>query len=175
MATIIEIQHQTLQAALAQLTTRIEHPAPFYAMVGEDAVERIKQRFASTTGPDGARWKANTMATIVNYIRSKGGFSRKTGKLLAKGQVLAASKRTLQGQSGDLARQIFFDQSESEVTFGSSMIYAAMQQYGGAKARFPHLWGDIPSRQFMPITADGELYPAEADLILGQLQEYLME
>lgn len=175
MPTIIEIQHQALNAALVQLTDRIANPAPFYAIVGEDAVERIKQRFASTTGPDGTRWKANTMTTIINYIRNKGGFSRKTGKLLAKGQVLAASKRALQGQSGDLARQVFSDPSESDVTFGSSMIYAAMQQYGGTKSQFPHLWGDIPGRQFMPITATGELYPAESELILEQLRNYLQE
>lgn len=175
MPTIIEIQHQALTAALAQLVGRIENPAPFYATVGEDAVERIKQRFASATGPDGARWKSNTRATIMNYIKNRRGFSRKTGKILAKGQVLAASKRPLQGLSGDLARQVFSDPSYNDVTIGSSMIYAAMQQFGGSKAQFPRLWGNIPARQFMPIDAAGEIYPQEADYILEQLRDYLLE
>ena len=35
------------------------------------------------------------------------------------------------------------------------MAYAAMQQFGGTKSQFPHLWGDIPARPFLGIsTAD---------------------
>ena len=173
MPTIIQIQHQALTAALAQLVDRIEHPGPFYAAVGEDMTDRIKQRFAAATGPDGVRWKANTRVTIMNYLKNRGAFSGKTGKILAKGQLLAASKRPLQGVTNDLARQIFSQSSDSEVTVGSNMIYAAMMQYGGTRAQFPNLWGDIPGRQFMPITLTGELYQNEADLIVDQLREYL--
>lgn len=174
MPSMIEIQNQALNAALAQLQGRIEHPAPFYAAVGEDAVERIKQRFATAIGPDGARWVANSQVTIMNYLRRKGAFSRKTGQILAKGQVLAASKRPLQGVSGDLARQVFSQSSDQDTQFGSTMIYAAIQHFGGSKSQFPQLWGDIPGRQFMPITPAGDLYPAEADLILDQLRDYLL-
>jgi phage gpG-like protein len=48
-----------------------------------------------------------------------------------------------------------------------------MQQFGGTKAQFPNLWGDIPARPFLPITADGALYPAEESLIVDTLQRYL--
>jgi phage gpG-like protein len=27
-----------------------------------------------------------------------------------------------------------------------------MMNFGGTKAQFPHLWGDIPARPFMPIS-----------------------
>jgi phage gpG-like protein len=39
---------------------------------------------------------------------------------------------------------------------GSNKEYAAMQQFGGTKAQFPHLWGDIPARPFMGVSDDDE-------------------
>lgn len=175
MATIIEIQHQALNIALNRLTGHIDNPTPFLTAIGEDGVERVKQRFGTATGPDGTRWQANSRVTLINYIRAKGGFSRKSGKILAKGQVLAMAKRPLQGLSSDLARELYFNASAHSVTIGSVMKYAAMQQFGGTKAQFKNLWGNIPSRQFLPIDASGELYQVEADVILEQLREYLQE
>jgi phage gpG-like protein len=29
-----------------------------------------------------------------------------------------------------------------------------MQQFGGSKSEFPHLWGDIPERPFLGISDD---------------------
>lgn len=169
----IEIRHQALSDELTRLANQVAHAGQALAPIGEDIIERTKQRFASATGPDGSRWQPNTRATLMNYIQSRGGFSRKTGKILAKGRALAISKRPLQGQNGDLARQLFSDATDEELTFGSTMRYAAMQHFGGTKAQFPQLWGNIPARQFLPINAAGELYPAEADLIVEQLRQYL--
>lgn len=173
MATTIEISHQAVSAELARLINQVEHVGQVLAPIGEDIVERAKQRFATSTSPDGARWKSNAQATLMHYIQSKGGFSKKTGKLLGKGRTLAANKKPLQGLTGSLARQIFYSASDEQLTVGSSMIYAAMQHFGGTKSQFPHLWGDIPARQFLPITAAGELHPAEADKIIEQLRRYL--
>lgn len=50
------------------------------------------------------------------------------------------------------------------------MKYAAIQQFGGTKAQFPHLWGDIPARPFLPITPAGTLYPADREKILAALR-----
>jgi len=142
-------------------------------MIGEALVARSKQRFATATAPDGSPWRANSAVTIQNYIRSRGGFSKKTGKLLAKGEKLQASKKPLQGTSGDLARQLHYQVANGELLMGASMIYAAMQHFGGKKSRFANLWGDITAREFLPITAVGDLYPSEATTIIGRLKEYL--
>jgi len=41
---------------------------------------------------------------------------------------------------------------------GNTMEYSAMQQFGGTKADFPHLWGDIPARPFIGLSdADREM------------------
>ena len=48
------------------------------AEIGEDLVESTKQRFATSTGPDGSRWAPNSMATIMGIImRRRRAFQRK--------------------------------------------------------------------------------------------------
>lgn len=173
MATKIEVIHQGVTDALNKLAGRLGSMRPFLLDVGEGLTERTKQRFATAKAPDGTPWAANSAVTLARYIQSRGGVSRKTGKLNAKGRAMETSKKPLQGKSGQLAQQIFYEADEDSVTEGSTMIYAAMQHYGGKKSEFAHLWGDIPSRRFMPITAAGQLDPTEADWIVEQLSEYL--
>jgi phage gpG-like protein len=163
-----------VSALLSQLRDKVDDMAPFLIATGDDLVEGIKQRFVTATAPDGTPWQANSQVTMERYIMQRGGLSKKTGKILAKGQKLAMNKRPLQGQTGDLARQFSSRVlSGSSLFVGSSMIYAAMQQYGGTKSQFPKLWGDIPARPFFPIRADGTLYPQEEAKIVDRLRQYL--
>lgn len=175
MTKAIEAQDQAVIAALTALQGRIEDMTPVMAALAEDMTERIKQRFGTATGPDGVRWRPNAESTLMNYLQKRGGLSKKTGKITAKGQQLAMNKRPLQGESGDLARQIYPEASSHELSVGSTMIYAAMQHFGGKKSEFPKLWGDIPARPFFPVTPAGELYQSEADEIVTRIQQYLTD
>ena len=174
MAKFIEVSSQAVAAMLIQAQDKFNDLSPVLQAIGDDIIERTKQRFASATAPDGTPWVPNTEATLINYIRQRGGFSDKTGKITKKGQQLAISKRPLQGESGDLAQQ--FNKlvvSGDTLLVGSTMEYAAMQQFGGTKAQFPNLWGDIPARPFLPIMADGSLYPDEESRIVDTIRQYL--
>lgn len=171
---LITVSSQEVTSSLEMLAARLNDLEPVLRGIGEDQLDRIKQRFATATGPDGVKWKSNSQATLMRYITSRGGFSKKTGKITAKGRTLAASKRPLQGHSNDLARQIFYEASSSRLVIGSSMVYAAMQQYGGNKAQFPHLWGDIPARPFLPVTPAGQLYAQDMAYIIDRLRTYLV-
>lgn len=174
MATSIEIKNQEFINGLNALSQKLSNPSPVLKAIGEDVVERMKQRFANTTGPDGVRWRPNSTATLMRYLQARGAFSKKTGKISAKGINLAISKKPLQGVTGDLARQLFNSVDGDSLTVGSSMVYAAMQHFGGSKGNFAHLWGDIPARPYFPVTPAGELYPAEANLIVERLRDYLL-
>ncbi|MBC7859185.1 MAG: phage virion morphogenesis protein [Burkholderiaceae bacterium] len=173
MSKTVDVKSQAVMAMLLQLHDKTDDMSPVLRAIGEDVTERSKQRFVTTTGPDGVPWRPNTQATLMRYLGKRGGFSKKTGKIVAKGKALAMSKKPLHGESGDLARQIFHQVISDSVLVRSSMIYAAMQQYGGTKAQFPNLWGNIPARQFFPVTPDGKLYPQEEGLIVEQLRQYL--
>lgn len=160
-------------SVLEALAQRLQAPGPFLTGYGEDMMERTKRRFSTATDPSGERWKGNAQVTVMNYLRRRGAFSAKTGKISAKGQTMAASKRPLQGVSGDLARQFFTAVAGDELTLGNSMVYAAMQHFGGKRTEFPHLWGDIPARRIMPITAAGGIDQAEQDHLINAFADYL--
>jgi phage gpG-like protein len=173
MPTVIAIDSSQVNALLEALEQRTSNLSPVLMAIGEDVMARTKQRFSTATAPDGTPWAANSQATLMRYLARRGGFSKKTGKVTAKGQKLAINKKPLMGESGDLARQFFVSSDERSVTVGSSMIYAAMQQYGGKKSQFPKLWGDIPARPFLPVRSNGDLYPQEEAHIVTMLQDYL--
>ena len=167
----LDIDDHAVQDALNRLARRTQNLQPALQAIGEDIMERSKKRFASSTAPDGARWKANARSTIEAFIKAKGGFGK--NGLNKKGQALAISKKPLIGLSGSLRQQFHVNASPTAVTIGNSMIYAAIQQFGGKKSAYPKLWGDIPARPFLPIKADGSLYPAEQENILSTLNAYL--
>lgn len=167
----VEVKDQEVLARLRDLVAKVGNPRPFLQAVGEDIMERTKGRFATSSGPDGARWAPNAPSTIAAYIAKRGGAGKRgTAK---KGVGLATGKRPLIGFSKDLARQFDVRADGNSVTVGSTMRYAAMQQFGGKRSQFPHLWGDIPARPFLPVTVSGDLYPAERDAIVATLNRYL--
>lgn len=174
MIKAIEARSQAVTALLTQLQDRVENPAPVLAAIGEDIVERMKERFGTSRAPDGTPWAANTQLTLMRFLeKKKGAFTKKKGTISAKGAQLAANKKPLIGAGRNLSTQIFHQVHDNGLTVGSSMRYAAMQQYGGTKSQFPNLWGDIPARPYFPIMANGALYPQEEALVLEQLREYL--
>ena len=171
----IEVQDNGVQAALQALAKRVDNLQPVLQAIGEDIMERTKQRFATSTGPDGQRWQGNSIATIQALIvgaRAKKGGVLKKGGLSQKAQTSLAGKKVLV-DTGSLARQFHVNASGNSVTVANSMIYAAIHQFGGKKSAFPNLWGDIPARPFLPIKQNGELYPAERTKILDALNDYL--
>jgi len=45
---------------------------------------------------------------------------------------------------GRLSQSFHYNASSDLLEIGSNMEYAAMQQFGGTKEEFPHLWGAFP-------------------------------
>jgi phage virion morphogenesis protein len=167
----LTVEDRAVQAALTRLTLRATNLQPILQSLGEDLMERSKKRFASSTAPDGTRWAANARSTIEAFIKAKGGFGKKG--LNKKGQGLAMSKKPLIGDSGSLRQQFHVKASPASLIVANSMRYAAIQQFGGRKAVYRQLWGYLPARPFLPVQADGSLYPAEQSLILAVLQSFL--
>lgn len=174
----ITLRDQAVRAALDALAKRVTNPRPVLDDIGQDIVQRAQHRFVTSTGPDGQRWKPNSAATLAKLIgrvsKSKSN-TRKDGALSAKGLRTVGAKRPLVGESHRLERQISHSASARQLVVKASTVYAAMQQFGGHKSKFPKLWGDIPARPFLPIKADGSLYPQEQSLILKALNAYLSD
>lgn len=185
-AITIAIDDTRVLAVLARMADGLADPEPLLRAWGEDLVASTTQRFATGTAPDGSRWAPNTEATFLAYLSQRSGsysddgqrtgtrrgYERKDGRIAARGSALMMGKRPLIGESKSLSTQIHY-QVEGHVLFiGSPEVYAGMQQFGGEKAEFPHLWGDIPARPFLGVSdADAESMERTAlDYLAGLAQ-----
>jgi len=113
--------------------------------LGDYLVKTTQERFDHEEAPDGTPWAPLSPVTV----------KRKGHARILKGEVLA------------LSRQFNSYADANQLEWGSIMEYAAMQQFGGSKSEFPHLWGDIPARPFLGLSAEDE------DEVLTTLREHL--
>jgi phage virion morphogenesis protein len=147
---MIEIQFddRDILRALQNLQQATDNLQPALTEIGEILTESTKQRFSSQTSPGGQRWPANSPITIERKGRNQ----------------------PLTGETGSLMDDIHYDLLGGDVLeIGSPMKYAAMQQFGGTKSEFPHLWGDIPARPFLGISE------TDKNEILSILNRHLSE
>lgn len=169
----ITIQDREVLATLQAITQRIGNIAPVLQAIGDDITERTKRRFDTSTGPDGVPWKDNSPATMGIYsLRLGKGHRKKDGSLNKQGQARVAGKKPLI-DTGELRRQIVPQVSNNVLTVTATPAYAAIHQFGGQAGRNRKV--KIPARPYLPVKADGNLYPQEQTLILETLQSFLTQ
>lgn len=171
---IIEIDNASVLDVLNKLIARGQNPQPALKAIGDKVAEFTKTRFEQSADPYGTPWAPNSDTTLRKLLHGNGkNFNKKGGTLSARGIKALAGKKPLIGDSKDLSTEIGFEVSGNSVTIFSTMQYAAMQQFGGTKAEFPNLWGDIPARPFFPDEARG--LPGELERsVLDALNEFLL-
>lgn len=151
----IKVHDQEVLAAFNRLLSANADLGPAFRAIGERLTETTKRRFETSTGPDGRRWASNSQVTLAAMLaRRKGAFNKRDGKLSAKGAGLVMAKKPLLAESKALSTTITYRLVSDGVVIGSPMEYAAMQHFGGTKAMFPNLWGDIPARPFLGVSAE---------------------
>lgn len=141
----VKVDNAAVLAAMQRLARSAANPRPLLLALGEELTKSTKKRFETSTAPDGTKWAPNKPSTL----------KRKKGS------------QPLIGKTHLLAQQISYAAGLDSLMVGSSMKYAAMQQFGGKKSRFPNLWGDIPARPFLGIS------DADEKMIVGEVSEYL--
>lgn len=134
-------------------------PESLLKAIGEDLTESTKQRFGTGTAPDGSKWAPNRPATLDALLGKQHRYKKgnRKGYLNAAGHKVVAGKKPLIGQTRHLSTEINYalrkGGSAWELIWGSPKEQAAMMQFGGKKSQFSHLWGDIPARPFLGISA----------------------
>jgi len=142
----VEVDDRAIVAALRRLQNHGSNLRPALREIGEILKESTQQRFVSTAGPDGQAWALNS---VLSTLEHKDG-----DRPLTDGGILGDTINSkLSGNDG--------------VMIYSPMVYAAMMQFGGTRAEFPQLWGDIPARPFLGIS------PGDESDILSILHDYL--
>ena len=100
----------------------------FSRLVGSEMVYQTEERFYNQHDLQRQPWLPSLRA-----IEDNGKTLRDTGRLMASLTYVALP---------------------DGVKWGTDVIYARMMHYGGTKALFPHLWGDIPARPFLGMNED---------------------
>jgi phage gpG-like protein len=128
----VQIDNAEMHARLQQLGNSVTNLQPAMRSIGQSLKSNIRLCFIDTKSPDGINWKVLSPATIANRRGGSNVPLNDTGVL----------KNSFTVQAG-----------AQSVTVGTNAPQAAMMSFGGNKAQFPNLWGDIPARPFMPTAA----------------------
>lgn len=166
---MVTLEIEGLDQACRQLLRVQERTGNMYPLmtnIGEHMVNSTHDNFESGTAPDGTSWEQNSQATYLALLgRSHTGAS---GRLNRRGANRVQSKRPLI-LTHTLSEQIRYQATPTAVMVGSNQVYAAMMHFGGTKAQFPHLWGDIPARPFLGASDD------DKSVIKDMVGEYLLD
>lgn len=142
----VALDHDRLQQALRKVEWAVGDLAPLMQSIAAELAAQTEKNFKEQGRPE---WEPLSAVTTARR--------EKTGTW--PGQMLQVS-------AGGLAASIATDSTEHSAMVGSNKPYAAMMHFGGDKADFPHLWGDIPARPFLPMDAEGKLQPEAEEAIL---------
>lgn len=112
-------------------------------------------RTGRSGGADGRPVGWLSQESLLDLGGQRGTVSKRRTKtggrtLTKKGMAILAAARILR-DSGDLQDTMRYQLSDGgkAVSIGTDRVYGAMQQFGGTRAQWPHLWGDIPARPFL--------------------------
>lgn len=177
MTTFTIIVHdQPVRAVLNRLAERSEDMQSDLRAIGDGIIERTHRRFETSTGPDGVKWKEHAEATVRMLAARLGkSYRKKSGALNAAGERRLTLQKLLidTGMQGGLMGEFHTQATDSEVTVSNSMGYAAIHQFGGKAGR--GLKVEIPARPYLPVRLDGSLYPQESALIVGAINDMLLD
>jgi phage virion morphogenesis protein len=143
----IEIDDAEIKAALQRLEAAIGDLKPAFRDIGEHLLISHDQRFRQQVDPNGNPWADTSVVTKARKTKNK-------NKILI--------------ESGDLMTTLRYQVSTNSLEFGTDRVYGSMMQFGGTKAQFPHLWGDIPARPFLGLSND------DKNSILDILRQHLL-
>ncbi|WP_188258256.1 phage virion morphogenesis protein [Pseudomonas aeruginosa] len=149
----VQLEHQRLQETLRTIEWAVGDLAPLMRGIAAELASQTEENFEAEGRPD---WQP--LSSVTTERREK------SGKW--PGQMLQLT-------AGGLSQSIAVHHDDSSALVGSNKPYAAMMQFGGDKSDFPHLWGDIPGRAYLPMDAEGALQPEAEEAILDRAIAHL--
>lgn len=195
---LIEVDDTHVAGVLRELTVRLGDLTPVMQTIGDVLAQSTMARFAASVGPDGTPWQRNTETTYLRYLEQKSGVTlekgENAGRLNAKGVGAAVGKKPLIGITKRLSTEIHPEPTSTGVAIGSSLEYAAVQQFGarmgefgrysqvarwnaypegdfrkhaGTVEGFPIPWGDIPARPYIGLST------TDTESVLAITESYL--
>jgi len=176
-AITVRLDDAAVLARLAEIARRVDDLSPAMRAIGEVLSESTKQRFSSSTGPDGAPWQRLAASTVLGRLEQitgsyaaftnvktrKEGRARvgnKKGAFNTDGSLSARSRGALEnikplvdtGILADSIRYALIDAGRG-VEIGTNR-FAGEWEGGAAVHQFGSKDGKIPARPFLGLSAD---------------------
>lgn len=193
----IQVTDQAVRAVTRSLLAKLARPEPLLKQLGEDVTQRAKQRFSTGTGPDGQRWKSKKQPDgRPTLVGESGDLRRQIVWRVANGVLtVQATPRyaAIHQFGGTIERSPFSMLIRHRTNARGELLRGTTgggKFFGGrglvfAKAshkRVRESWAQVgaftirmPARPFMPVQASGQLFPAEQELIVQQIQAWLAQ
>lgn len=186
----ITVHDQAVQQALAALAQRVANPGPLLQDIGEGITQRAKARFAAQAGPDGQAWKPKKQPDGRPTLVGPSGDLRRQIVPTVAGNAAVVSATTAYsaihqfgGQVKRAAGQVTVrhrtnakgELLRSAIMNGRGLIFAKASHKRALVRSFDRAAYviHIPARPYLPLRADGSLYPAEQAAILAEINEWL--
>lgn len=195
MKITIEVHDQAVRAALARLRARVGDMRPVLLAIGEGMHARVDKRFTTQTDPAGRPWAPNRPATIKRKGAGKPILTDRrhlrqsiVPQVLAQTLVLSAAQpyAAIHQFGGVIERAAHSRQVRHRETASGDLLRRALGKGEGlvfakdSHKRARTRWFEvaaysvrIPARPYMPVRADGSLYPGEQAEVLRQIEAWL--
>ena len=192
----IEVHDQAVRAALGALQARVSNLRPLLGDIGEAIIQRAKARFDSSRAPDGSTWAPKQQADGRKTLVGPSGDLRRqiiSGATAQAVVVQATAKYAAIHQFGGSIERPAYSRlvrhrtnAKGDLLRSAIIKNAAGQARGLVFAKNSHKrvkerWFEvsahrikIPARPYLPVRADGSLYPAEQAEILAQINAWLV-
>lgn len=195
MRITIEVHDQAVRAALDSLRRRVADMRPVLQAIGEAMHARVDKRFSTQTDPAGQRWAPNKPATIKRKGAGKPVLT--DSRALRHAIVAQVSGKTLTLSAaqpyaaihqfgGTIERAAHSRMVRHREDAAGNLLRRALGKGEGlvfakdSHKRARTRWFEvaaysirIPPRPYMPVRADGSLYPAERAEVLRQIEAWL--
>lgn len=179
----VRLDSAPVLARLSEIARRVNDLSPAMKSIGERIAESTRERFASSTGPDGQKWKPLAPATVLARLMEmsghfaaytnlktrkegrvrvgdKKGYFDKSGQVAGKGALALANMRPLV-DTGALQDTIRY-----QLTPGGKGVEIGTNRFsndadggwegGAAVHQFGSRDGNIPARPFLGLSASDE-------------------
>jgi phage virion morphogenesis protein len=140
----IDVADGQIQAVLNQAASQLTDLTPIMSSIGEYMVGRARDRFDSSTAPNGQQWAPLAQATIdAKRHKQKGGTSR-AGRSIARTN---ANPEDVLKDTFLLRDTITYQPTALSVAIGTPQKYGVHHQYGAPRR-------NIPARPFLGVNEE---------------------
>lgn len=157
-------------ARLQEIARRVDDISPAMRGIGELITESTKERFASSTGPDGQAWQRLAASTVLARLQKITGGTTgsyrtrgaKKGAVNKDGSLSARSRRALENVKPLVDTGMLQDTIRYQLTPGGKGVeigtnrFAGEWEGGAAVHQFGNRKGTIPARPFLGLSASDE-------------------